>query len=308
MNNYYIKDGYEEKGPFSKTQLKLLKISKTTLLRQSTNKTWSHAETFDDLKSCFNANYSTKKIAIIIAVSLPILVLAIVGLSKLSTHDTYPEGSITDITTSIPPPPIDFKISTQEKKFLNELFKDCNISGEKKQLIKACNYLDPILRNNAVNIAGKSPGTYNLGQVCDLFDYCYLNWKYVNDPKTTEVIEMASNTISNGLNGDCDDFAVLLCSLILAIGGEARINYAYGDNGGHAFTEVNIGTTSIEEYLFARYPRSDGENSIWTRVDKQGNHWLNLDWFAKYPGGKYFAYNRGTTFYIIQQYCNNFTK
>ena len=188
------------------------------------------------------------------------------------------------------------------------MFKDCNLSGEKRQLVDACNYSNSTLRNNAVSIAGQNEGSFNLGQICDIFDHCYNNWKYVNDPKGAEIVEYASNTISNGLNGDCDDFAVLICSMILSIGGEARINFAYGQDGGHAFTEVNIGKTEIEEYISKRYKKVYDHSGIWTRTDKDGNNWLNLDWFAKHPGGKYFDYTHGTTFYIIQEYCNDFTK
>lgn len=105
-----------------------------------------------------------------------------------------------------------------------------------------------VLRNRQLLVvanAGKNAGSYNLGQICDIFDYCYKTWKYVIDTKGNEIVEYGSNTITNGLNGDCDDFAVLICSMSLSIGGEARINYAYGQNGGRAFTELNIGKTDI---------------------------------------------------------------
>ena len=215
--------------------------------------------------------------------------------------------TVTEIEEPIPPPPtIDFAVSRHEKKFLKELFKDCNSSGDKRQLVEACNYSNSTVRNNAVSIAGQSPGSYNLGQICDIFDHCYNGWKYVNDPKGNEIYESASNTISNGLNGDCDDFAVLVCSMVLSIGGEARINFAYGQNEGHAFTEVNIGNTEVDEYISARYKSVYDNSGIWTRSDEDGNKWLNLDWFANHPGGKYFDYTHGTTFYIMQKYCNDF--
>jgi len=233
----------------------------------------------------------------------------------LNEEEKYPNHSIKldeltrEIEERIPPPPtIDFTVTKHKKKFFKELVKDCNLSGEKRRLVDACNYSNSTLRNNAVSIAGQNEGSYNLGQICDIFDNCYNNWKYVNDPIGNEIVEYASNTIANGLNGDCDDFAVLVCSMILAIGGEARINYAYGQDGGHAFTEVNIGKTEIEEYILKRYKRVYDNTGIWKRTDKEENNWLNLDWFAKHPGGKYFDYTHGTTFYIIQKYCNDFTE
>jgi hypothetical protein len=211
------------------------------------------------------------------------------------------------IEAPLPPPPeIIYSVSSHKKKLLNELFKECNLSGDKKQLVQACNYTNSTVRNYATNIAGKNSGKFNLGQVCDIFDNLYQNWKYVNDPKTLNYVEYASTSIQNNFNGDCDDFAVLICSAILSIGGEARINYAHNSISGHAFTEVNLGVTNMNEvqnYLKKRYEIS---NNIFSRQDKDNKSWLNLDWFANYPGGKYFEYSSGATFYIIQNYCEDF--
>ncbi|NBW60091.1 MAG: transglutaminase domain-containing protein [Crocinitomicaceae bacterium] len=261
------------------------------------------------VKIVFKSNFRLLKITGLTLIALIIIVAIVKVLSNINFGSSSSYEPFIEIEEPIPPPPtIDFTVSKHEKKFLKELFKDCNLSGDKRQLVEACNYSNSRLRNKAVSIAGKDAGSYNLGQICDIFDHCYNNWKYVNDPKGNEIVEYASNTISNGLNGDCDDFAVLVCSMVLSIGGEARINFAYGQNGAHAFTEVNIGKTEVGDYISKRYERVYDSSGIWTRTDKDGNKWLNLDWFAKHPGGKYFDYTHGTTFYIIQQYCNDFTK
>ncbi|GHT47071.1 hypothetical protein AGMMS49965_24950 [Bacteroidia bacterium] len=173
-----------------------------------------------------------------------------------------------------------------------------------KDLIVACDYDNSTVRNTAVLLGGFSPGEFNLGQVCEIFDYGYNNWKYVNDPVTGDYFSRASETLKNGLNGDCDDFAILLCSMLLSIGGDARINFAYDASSGHAFTEVNIGKTNqseVQRYLSARYNNAQ----MWHRKDSQGNIWLNLDWQAQYPGGKYWDYNRGTSFNIIRNMCEH---
>lgn len=304
---YYIKEGYSEKGPLTLEDLRKLKISKTTFVRPEDNNNWVQADSLQDLKGVFKGSLSVLKITTLTLFAFVIVASIVFGLLNFSSSYSY--EPFVEIEEPIPPPPkIDFSITKHEKKFLRELFKGCNLSGEKRQLVEACNYSNSSLRNNAVSIAGRNAGSYNLGQICDIFDYCYNNWKYVNDPKGSEIIEYASNSITNGLNGDCDDFAVLVCSMILSIGGEARINYAYGKDGGHAFTEVNIGKTEIEEYISKRYKNVYDHSGIWTRTDKDGNNWLNLDWFAKHPGGKYFDYTHGTTFYIIQKYCNDFIK
>ena len=202
---------------------------------------------------------------------------------------------------------IEYEVSKHQKKFFKNMFKDCNKS--KRILVKACNYKDPMVRNYAVQIAGNHPGNFNIGQVCDIFDHCFKNWKYVNDPSTSEYISKASETIENGLNGDCDDFAALMCSLILSVGGEARVNYAWGPDGGHAFTEVNLGKVEDEtiiKYIKDRYiSLYFYGNNLNARRDKQGNVWLNLDWFADNPGGEYLDFQIAYTFSIIQNFCED---
>lgn len=207
-----------------------------------------------------------------------------------------------------PPPQIEYELSHHKKK-LFEFLKECNLSGDKKDLVNACDYFDESIRNKAVLLAGNNEGILNLGQICDIFDYCYKNWRYVNDPRVGEFYSKASSTLANDLNGDCDDFAIIMCSMILSIGGEARINFAYDQESGHAFTEVNIGNGDIatfQEYISRRYYLSNDDNEFWIRKDKYGNNWMNLDWQANRPAGKYFNYSNGTSFYIIQKYCENF--
>jgi hypothetical protein len=205
---------------------------------------------------------------------------------------------------NLPYPP---KIVFKRSGFLptpQEYIEHYNITGEMRELIIACDYNNKTVRNNSVALVATSPGEFNLGQVCDIFDFCFQNWSYVNDPISRDYYAKASETLRNGLNGDCDDFAILLCSAILAVGGEARISFTYDSSSGHAFTEVNIGTTdrrAVAKYLTARYGHSD----LWHKEDGSGNWWLNLDWQASYPGGQYFKYNHGTMFNIIQNIYQN---
>ena len=219
-------------------------------------------------------------------------------------EDEYDPIVIEETERELPTPPkIQYRVTQHSNYTQEEFFRSYNLSAEMQELILSCDYKDKLVRNTAVALAGHSPGEFNLGQICDIFDYCYANWKYVSDPVTGDYFSSASETLVNNLGGDCDDFAILVCSLILSIGGEARINFAYGDNAAHAFTEVNIGYTDKEKianYLYARYGT---EISLWEHKDNQGNYWLNLDWQAQHPGGKYWKYNHGTSFYIIQNYC-----
>ena len=200
---------------------------------------------------------------------------------------------------NLPTPPKILFQKPSDRHTRQDFIDRYNITGEMKELIVACDYDNSTVRNTAVLLGGFAPGEFNLGQVCEIFDYGYNNWKYVNDPVTEEYFSKASETLKNGLNGDCDDFAILLCSMILAIGGEARINFAYDATSGHAFTEVNIGKTNqseVQRYMSARYNNAQ----LWHRKDNQGNIWMNLDWQAGSPGGKYWEYSGGTSFNIIR--------
>jgi len=195
------------------------------------------------------------------------------------------------------PPKIEF--SRPQNIYTREQYINYHeITGEMKDLIIACDYDNSTVRNNAVALVSISPGSFNLGQVCDIFDFCYMNWSYVNDPITRDYYAKASETLKNGLNGDCDDFAILMCSLVLAVGGEARISFVYKGEKGHAFAEVNLGTTNrgeVKEYLLARYGRDELHYK-----EEDGNWWLNLDWSGQYPGAEYWDYDNGTCFNIIR--------
>lgn len=196
---------------------------------------------------------------------------------------------------------------------------------DRDRYIKRCNYTHPIVRNFAAQLAGQHPGEFNIAQVCDIYDYYKKNWKYVNDPQIRDnggkdYYAFASETIQNNLNGDCDDFAILICSSILAIGGEARLNTACDKKGSscHAWAEVNIGTVDINEinrYLSIRYNIPGLKAQCRHKGRRDGdNKWLNLDWFSttigngKYhPGGKYFDIGYGSTYYVNQEYCYDFS-
>jgi hypothetical protein len=335
---YYIHQENQQKGPFSISELKMENITRETLIWFEGQNDWKKAEEIieiaeilssippplpksspefsadlKDVKSKVVNPKKFKKLKFIGLVLLILIILYVCAIVVWNILRNTNSSTILDTSSTIeevlpPPPDISYSVSSHKKILLDEIFKNCNLNSSKTKLIEACNYLNDDVRNKAVSIAGEDEGSFNLGQVCDIFDYCYSNWKYVNDPRQSEVYASASGTISNGLNGDCDDFAILVCSLILSIGGEARINFAYSEDTGHAFTEVNIGKALSLDYLMKRYKNDYAGTDIWTRTDAQGNKWLNLDWFAKHPGGEYFDFKNGTTYYIIQKYCEDFNR
>lgn len=184
----------------------------------------------------------------------------------------------------LPTPPA--PISPQDRKNTN-WYTDGNMNLD--MLEDVCDYNLPYTKAFANQLAAKSPGNFNIGQICEIFDYCYNKWRYINDPADSEYVAKASESIAASLTGDCDDFAVLLASCILSIGGRPCINIGHNYSGGHAFTEVDIADWNESEVLseVKKYFSAYTISSLNTRRD--GNHvWLNLDWQAGYPGGPYY--------------------
>lgn len=60
-----------------------------------------------------------------------------------------------------------------------------------------------------------------LSEYAAILNYVRKNIKYIRDPRTIEQIKTPLATIETG-NGDCDDIAVLIASLISVIGGKVR--------------------------------------------------------------------------------------
>ena len=174
-------------------------------------------------------------------------------------------------------------------------FLDGNLNIEMLQ--EACDYNLPYTKMFANQLAGRAGGEFSIEQVCEIFDYCYSHWHYVNDPKGQEYIARASEsiagTVNGNLTGDCDDFAVLVASCILACGGDACIVNARSTDSGHAYPEVDINSfrksKDVDYIQQAISKRFSAYNPKSLSIREQNGHrWLNLDWQAAYPGGPYY--------------------
>lgn len=202
-----------------------------------------------------------------------------------------------------------------------QMIPDNNLSGcqiELEKLKQACDFNNSDTRDFAVSIGGKN--TYDgrqdienmisIGQVCEIFKEVLSKWKYVpdpNNPNEGDYFSPASRTIFKAnFSGDCDDFAVVIYSLITSIGGKARINFVSDSKKliGHAFAELNISGISgsyINSVIQSKFPIYR-IGKISTQSDKYGT-WLNLDWSAEYPGGEYEPYDNIIHFYPAENKC-----
>jgi len=153
---------------------------------------------------------------------------------------------------------------------------------------------NPVTRDFAVSLIPRSHGgPFNLAQACDLWEEVYGKWTYVDDPRGNEYFSPASRTIALGLKGDCDDFAITLAAMMEAVGGSARVVTAQNSTAGHAYPELYIGNSSakFEEaaaYIRQRYHVTDVGCHI-TTSDDGPTYWLNMDWWSRHPGGRFYA-------------------
>jgi transglutaminase-like putative cysteine protease len=136
------------------------------------------------------------------------------------------------------------------------------------------------VRKMAAVSAKKYPGKYNIYQLCSLFDDTKNNIQYISDPRGRDIWSPPYDTLKVGA-GDCDDYAILLASLIESIGGTSRIYLT----DTHAFTAVYIGdeenTMDIVEAIRKYY----GPVPVYYTTDEYGS-WLMLDPTSNvYPGG-----------------------
>lgn len=166
----------------------------------------------------------------------------------------------------------------------------------KSKIIDAVEFDNPAVRNFALMATTKYfrdvkgyKKQRRMIQCFAVFKEIRNRWNYVDDPKGQEYIAAASESIQH-FSGDCDDHAILMSAAIRAIGGTPRIIHT----GGHLYPEMLIGTKAdletanylIKELLFVNESRG---KEIHYHIDERGQIWLNLDYTAMYPGGRFMS-------------------
>jgi transglutaminase-like putative cysteine protease len=140
---------------------------------------------------------------------------------------------------------------------------------------------EPDVRAKAAETARSYPGAYNIYQVCALFDMVKEEIKYVSDPRENDIWEPANVTLKIGA-GDCEDQAILISSMIEAIGGTTRVYIT--DN--HAFAAVYLGKGSDPTEAAIKGVRSYYGNVDVNYLTDEYGSWLMLDPTSSlYAGG-----------------------
>ena len=165
---------------------------------------------------------------------------------------------------------------------------------------------NPITRAFVLScIKSKHGGSYNVAQVCDIWDRCYENRVYISDPYSPfDKFFDASETIQVNLRGDCDDFAILIAAGIRAIGGTAMIMREFTATDGHAYTCVYVGSDQETvvynlSYVAIRYSieveSPEDVGLLWFEQHPEWGYWMSLDWQVDHPGSPRWANSRMIT-------------
>jgi WD40 repeat protein len=162
---------------------------------------------------------------------------------------------------------------------------------------------NPSVEQTAVNMARDYPGEFSINQVEAIYNSLVQGWSYFSDPKFKESYKSANQSLQDGVKadmvgaGDCDDFAILIASLIESLGGSTRIIFSQDEETGgrHAYAELYIGKKDDprledikrlirDDYGVKSVPGMRGEEDIW----------VNLDYNSSYMGGPFFGGGRAT--------------
>ena len=167
----------------------------------------------------------------------------------------------------------------------------------KTDILAATNYRDPEVRAFAIRAANASfkkeqnlhERYRDLIQCFAVFKKINRAWNYVNDPVGQEYFAKASESVKY-LAGDCDDHAIMMVAAMKSIGGTAR----FVATDGHLYPELYIGDKfdlpKVDDLIKnSLFQIESKEQSLHYHTDPDGKIWLNLDYTAAYPGGRYYA-------------------
>lgn len=208
---------------------------------------------------------------------------------------------------------IDFNASEEiiYTTYQNETPGQFNTSGKDLQKIINTRIEPELVRLDAEERIDQS-GERTIKQVCDIYDNLTKNWKFVSDMRGGEsfgdYFQYANHSIKLSKNGytgggDCDDYSILMASMLDSIGMTPRIVLAYGPNESHAYPEVYLGNSiknendinKIKKWIQIKYNLANLTDVHTNKNLTSNDVWLNLDWGGtpyasndRHPGYKYF--------------------
>lgn len=181
--------------------------------------------------------------------------------------------------------------SGHKKSFVGDRFYQKPHISLKQRLAKKVNSTDEEVRTFAVSHSLDFFDEYyaKYGQICrqfSVFKYIRNNYRYVKDPTVFDYFASPNETMYT-MAGDCDDYTILMCSSLGAIGARCRMILTKG----HVYPELCCGSPDdFESYRSAintLFYEEVADKNINLRLSKEGEVWLNLDYTDRYPGSRY---------------------
>ena len=165
--------------------------------------------------------------------------------------------------------------------------------GLQQRIQQKVNYTDSTVRDFAVRHSLVYFDEYypKYRQICrqfSLLKYIKMNYKYVSDPSDFDYFASPQESLQL-MAGDCDDYSIMMASVLKAIGAKVRIIWAPK----HVYPELYCGNkATFEKYINAIYTLFEqeiGDKQIYYRIDKNDDYWLNIDYTDTYPGSMYYS-------------------
>ncbi len=106
---------------------------------------------------------------------------------------------------------------------------------------------DPFIRDLSANLVIGLAAKDFYGEAETIFNYVQSNVRYIQDINDVETLSPAQWVLSNGF-GDCDDFSVLIASMLESIGHKCRfmaVSFEGPQDYSHVLVQTKIGNQWI---------------------------------------------------------------
>ena len=149
---------------------------------------------------------------------------------------------------------------------------------------------DLAVRQAASAAIAKHPGPFSINQMLDIYDYVRANVFYQNVPLDMWPPYYPNQTLATK-SGDCKNQAVLIASMVEAIGGSAKIllipdcHHAYPI----VYAGLNKDVDALNKAIRAHYPQASGQVINWFYDKNKQNETVN--WFIFDTAGGWFPGN-----------------
>lgn len=183
-------------------------------------------------------------------------------------------------------------VKVQDLQILIPALMETSDERAMRGMMKKVDAKDSVVRNFSVKYSnqyfGDQLNKHGLAvRYLSLCKYIHEQFKYVSDTYRDEYFATARETILNGLGGDCDDHTILMVSCMKSIGARTRIVITKG----HVYPELYCGDkeeslAKMQAAIKECFKNERVADTLYYHKSKDG-FWINLDYTAKHPGGKY---------------------